>query len=433
MGKAKTYKEDWVKLADLGAGGQGSTIIAERIQHKKPAVIKILHSQNDRERRARMHRETASLSTLFHESIPQILDSNTEYWEDKNYKLFIATELIPGSNLSYELFKNESLAAKINLTKKLSEIVKYFHSAGIVHRDIKPDNIILKNNSIEDQFIIDFGLSFNFNENDNDNLTPNFQQLGNRFLLLPEQKVGEAGKRDMRSDVTYLVGIFYYVMIGEEPTVLSDGQNAMPHQRAKAKEIINLFPRHQRDLINQIFDIGFNSLIDRRFQTALSLINMLIMLEQSTPSELDNIDSIQKFIIKESDRDAYKEIRRINELKQSMYSTILDLSRKIITELGAGWSLDQYFFGPSRKYEDQGYRLNGKIGNELMGVGMDTFVGIFMTGSEIIIKCKVDVDDNQTLDFDIIRQPVSLELQSEFCRGVLRNRFLGLIVDKINK
>ena len=221
MSNIKSYKEHWRKTDDLSAGGQGTTIKAINILDKKTiSVVKILNRQNDLERRARMHREAMALSTLDHSNLPKFVDSNTEFWQNLEYKLFITTEYIPGSTLSAFDFTTLGLDEKVQIVIKICDVIDYCHHRGIIHRDIKPDNIILRKNSFTDPVILDFGISFNFNDQDDDNLTAEGQHLGNRFLILPEQKVGEVSKRDFRSDVTCLVGVFYFLLTNEFPTVL---------------------------------------------------------------------------------------------------------------------------------------------------------------------------------------------------------------------
>lgn len=275
----------------MSSGGQGTTLLCHRKDDKETiSAIKVLNKQKDSNRRARMYREAAALSTLDHKNICRLIDTNAEYYKDIEYDLFISTEYIPGPTLSELNFSNVSLENKIIAARKILEVIKYCHDIGVIHRDIKPDNIILRNSNFDDPVLLDFGLTFNANRDDDDR-TPSGEHLGNRFLILPEQKVGETSKRDFRSDVSCAVGLFFYFITGMQPVNLIDENGRKPHQRPDAKNIIDLLPNHEILIINSIFDIGFEPVIGRRWQTANSVIEQLNILENSTPEKKSELDS----------------------------------------------------------------------------------------------------------------------------------------------
>src|SRR5690606_30492113 len=216
MRSIKSYKEGWFKLSDIASGGQGTTIKARSsLESNVVAAVKILNRQRDEERRARMHRETIALSTLSHPNLPRVLDYNTHHYGDFDFNLFIATEFIEGSTLSDFDFSALTFEEKITLIKKICEVIEYCHNRGVIHRDIKPDNIILMNNSYEDPVILEFGISSNFAESDDDSFAPDGQHVGYRFITLQEQKIGESSNRDLRSDISCIMGLFYYILTDE--------------------------------------------------------------------------------------------------------------------------------------------------------------------------------------------------------------------------
>ena len=86
-----------------------------------------------------------------------------------------------------------SYAEAISFYMEFLKTIECCHNNGIIHRDIKPDNIMLKQGNLDDFVLIDFGLSFNLE--DDDGCTPTNQQLGNRFLILPELVSGTSQQK----------------------------------------------------------------------------------------------------------------------------------------------------------------------------------------------------------------------------------------------
>jgi serine/threonine protein kinase len=292
MTDIKKYKEKYRHIENLDSGGQGFTFIASHKDGQTRLLIKLLKRQNDDERRARMYREVVAMETLQNNFIPKVIDSNVEYYKNKEYDLFIAMELVDGETLYSFVNKNSetSLEDKIYFAKVLLETLDYCHSIGIIHRDIKPDNIVLHESNIKKPYLIDFGLSFNKDEIER--ITPADQILGNRFLFLPELGKNSQNKNDIRADITMVIGLIYYLIIGEEPGHLVDENGILPHQR----EFNNLSEREKEELkrFSFLFDIGFQSNINNRFQTISEVIKELDLILnpklnfENFSSELEN-------------------------------------------------------------------------------------------------------------------------------------------------
>src|ERR1700733_3238456 len=96
-------------------------------------------------------------------------------------------------------------------------------------------------------------------------------QVGNRFLSLPEHSTTSPNKQDLRSDLTFCVGILFFVLTGVWPGVLMDETNKAPHQRAEARDLLNRLPERQRHRILHIFDLGFSLTLAQRWQTVEAL------------------------------------------------------------------------------------------------------------------------------------------------------------------
>ena len=116
-----------------------------------------------------MFREVANLKTLHTDggSVPRVIEDNTQYYEDKSVELNLIMEFIDGNTLREIIDKGAipiELAGRIAL--KIAETIRIAHKYPILHRDLKPDNIIVRDLDKIDIVIIDYGLSFNANEDE---------------------------------------------------------------------------------------------------------------------------------------------------------------------------------------------------------------------------------------------------------------------------
>lgn len=271
----KSWKEHWSEISEAPGGGQADTKLVRRKGSDDPTTyfLKILRKQNESERRARMYREISAYRTLQHPAIPRLIDTNSYRYDDLNYKLYLVTEYISGMTLKDFMKRSGPLDLKdsIELVIRLLTIVEHCHKNEIVHRDIKHDNILLRENSLFDPVLVDFGLSFN-RDGDDQHKTHMSEELGNRFLRLPELSVSSPMKRDNRSDITFCVGILLYMLTTEDPSLLINEKRQMPHQRDEIRRALEkrVNPQPLSNLL-RIFDRGFQIELSHRWQTPSEL------------------------------------------------------------------------------------------------------------------------------------------------------------------
>lgn len=266
----KPWEEQWEHVDELDQGGQGIvTLVRARGNTSAPLhVLKRLKRQDDPERRARMYREVAAMETLRHPGIPRLVTSNAVEFAQLDIPLFMVQERIDGITLSKRVERGVLNATDaLRLLSRLVEIVKYCHSRDIGHRDIKPDNIILRAGLVTDPVLVDFGLSFNSSDDLHLLTTPSLQQLGNRFYALPELQLRGGDKRDKRSDITMLIAVLFYCVTGEHPGSPLDDQSRKPHQRPRALKAFETIDPIFQSGLRRIFDRGFEVIINNRYQT----------------------------------------------------------------------------------------------------------------------------------------------------------------------
>jgi serine/threonine protein kinase len=275
----------WVVADDRAprTGGQGSVVKVTNISNKQLGALKQLHPQhmNSRERRFRMQQEANALVALEGKGVPRLLSSNADQWNEKGCELYLVMEWIDGPTLSETCSGRPfTIDEAVAVAIPILDTVERCHGLPIFHRDLKPDNVILQHGSHSDPILVDFGMAWAKPAEDESRSfdTPVGQELGNRFLRLPELAPGRDA-RDPRSDVSMVVGLLFYMITGIAPRTLDDGQGRMPHEALEAR-----FPESVRKdrrwlRMQRIFNIGFQSSLDLRFQDVGPLRSRLLDLE----------------------------------------------------------------------------------------------------------------------------------------------------------
>jgi len=240
----KQWTDDWEELEKLTSGGQAA---AKKIKSKKNgqvAFLKILSRQDSHERRARFFREASAYSACSHPNMPRLLESNAHQHQLNGYKLFMATELVAGPTLEKYIESTGPMDFEdaLHCVDQLLDVVEYCHGEDWVHRDIKHDNIILKDGDVKNPILVDFGLSFKA-EITADFQTEQTQEIGNRFLRLSEFMVGSPLKRDARSDLAGIGGILFYILTKTISGSNWDGEARFPHQRNGVAENLRVISK----------------------------------------------------------------------------------------------------------------------------------------------------------------------------------------------
>ena len=279
------WMRNWVVVggAATQAGGQGTVTKVRQRADNTLGALKELHSAHlkNRERRQRMRREVEALQRVAGEGVTAVLDSNIEQADNPHVRLYVVAEWIEGPTLErYVGNKPRTVEEAIDITRALATIVGRCHGQDVYHRDVKPENIIIDPKT-QQPTLVDFGIAWA--KDDEQGLkTQAGQELGNRFLRLPELLAGR-DKRDPRSDVTFVVGILFYLLSGRYPRTLLD-ENGRPPQIALADyfpSAIKADPRWSQ--LNSIFQKGFQQALDDRFQSIDELIAHLDAVTDANP------------------------------------------------------------------------------------------------------------------------------------------------------
>jgi len=197
-------------VAVLGRGGMGAVYKARQPSLDRMVAVKVLPASfsGDASFAKRFMREAKSTAAVSHPHIIEIFD----YGLDQG-RHYIAMELIDGESLSAVLDRQGALPARrtVDLMRQVASALAKAHAAGIVHRDVKPGNILLTRDGVAK--VADFGLAKR--PEIDANVTADGQALGTPLYMSPEMVRGE--RVDARSDLYSLGATFYHLLAGRPP------------------------------------------------------------------------------------------------------------------------------------------------------------------------------------------------------------------------
>jgi serine/threonine protein kinase len=200
-------------MARIGAGGMGEVWKAEDTRLGRVVAIKVLPQSvaSDPEAVARMRREASTAAQIYHENIATI-----HSFEQDGDRIFIVMEFVDGKPLSAVIRRGELTEAEIcRIGRGVADALAEAHAKGIVHRDIKPDNIIVAGNRVK---VLDFGIAKQISTSPDAQATFATQAgmiIGTIHYMSPEQALGK--QLDARTDIFSLGVVLYEAATGRLP------------------------------------------------------------------------------------------------------------------------------------------------------------------------------------------------------------------------
>jgi hypothetical protein len=255
-------------LEILGQGGMGTVYKALDTRLQRLVALKVLQFAPDAESKQRFLTEAEALARLSHPNIPQVYD-----FGDADGLLYLAVEYVEGRSLRQIMPEGKPLnpdypdyAAEI--IRHVGTALSYAHQRGVIHRDVKPSNILISNGRV---LLTDFGLAIAPGAS---TLTAGGTIAGTPAYMSPEQAMGKPV--DARSDIFSLGVVFYELLAGRKPFCGDSPAETL-------RQIVEQEPgppklRHSSGRSNSLVNIVLKSLAkapEQRYQTADEFVSAL--------------------------------------------------------------------------------------------------------------------------------------------------------------
>jgi serine/threonine-protein kinase len=196
---------------ELGAGGMATVYLAEDVRHHRKVAIKVLHPELSAVLGPeRFLKEIELTAGLQHPHILPLFDSGSAEGQ-----LFYVMPFVEGETLRTRLERERQLpvADAVRIAREVADALAYAHSRGVIHRDVKPENILLQGGHA---LVADFGIALAVQQAGGQRITQTGLSLGTPQYMAPEQAAGERSV-DARADIFALGAVTYEMLAGEPP------------------------------------------------------------------------------------------------------------------------------------------------------------------------------------------------------------------------
>lgn len=307
LSKGQKINDRYEIIKMIGEGGMANVYLANDNILERKVAIKVLRGDlsNDEKFIRRFKREALSVSNLSHPNIVEVYDVGEE---DGNY--YIVMEYIEGKTLKQLLQKRGALTLPevIDIMSQLTDGLSHAHEAYIIHRDIKPQNIMIEDNGLVK--ITDFGIAMALNSTQ---LTQTNSVMGSVHYLPPEQANGKGST--IKSDI-YSLGILMYELLAGSVPFKGDTavEIALKHMKEKIPSIRKQNPTIPQSVENIVLKATAKN-PKNRYDSVREMYNDL-----QTAMEKDN----EKRLVYEYPENDLEETKVIAPIAKESKKTIVD-------------------------------------------------------------------------------------------------------------
>jgi len=286
---------NYTNLIKIATGGMSNVYRATHPLLDRKVVIKELNEKlsSDPVLLERFSREAITLASMYHQNIIHIYD----FWVTKKNR-YIVMEYVDGLDLNKVIEDLGALpyAIVLNICVQILEALNYAHKKGVIHRDVKPHNVMISVNG--EAKLMDFGIVL---KSDDKSLTRPGTIIGTPNYMSPEQVVGD--NLDFRSDIFSFGVMFYEMLTGSIP--FEEGPDGSIFTKIRTfkhipiKNINNKIPR----AICKIVDKCLRKDVKERYASSLELLKVLQKMLQKELKGFDVNEHLMKFLL---ENDLYK-------------------------------------------------------------------------------------------------------------------------------
>lgn len=316
--KGQKISDRYQIIKSIGEGGMANVYLAYDTILDRNVAVKILRGDlsNDEKFVRRFQREALAASSLAHQNIVEVYDVGED-----NGEYYIVMEYIEGKHLKNLIKKRGklTLSEAVDIMLQITDGMSVAHDSYIIHRDIKPQNIMILENGLVK--ITDFGIAMAMNATQ---LTQTNSVMGSVHYLPPEQASGQGST--LQSDI-YSMGIVMYELISGELPFRGDNavEIALKHLKEPIPDIRELVPNVPNSIVNIIKKATAKNPKNRYSDARSMHDDLLTCLDDSRAlepiisfkySETDTDDTkIMKMVKtkKEEDKSIPKENKKVNK------------------------------------------------------------------------------------------------------------------------
>ena len=282
LGPGARVGDQFHLIRKIGEGGCGEVYLAEQTTLGRNTVVKLMHPELSRDASyvARFQREARLAARLIHHHTAAIY----AFGETPDKVLWIAMEYIEGESL-HNVLARDNPRQLAELLAPVADVLDRAASMGIIHRDVKPDNILVApDGDGRRAVLLDFGLARP--KEDNDKLTAVGVAVGSPTYMSPEQVFGPSV--DSATD-RYALGIILYIAVAKRPPFRHDDrvQLVLMHKRNPVPLLNGMVPAiPPNHPLDQFFAKALAKQPTERFRTAREMIEEFVRALDAQPLQI---------------------------------------------------------------------------------------------------------------------------------------------------